>query len=118
MLFPIRRMVRMLSVLACVGVSGCASQQQFLDQLEPAALSAAQNRAQFELNCPNLTTSILSRKIIEPPPVAVRLGAMQRAEYTIGVSGCERRSTYMAVCLDASNCNAFAQTARIIDTGN
>lgn len=98
---------------------GCASQQDFLSQIEPAALSAAQNRAQFELNCPNLTTSVLSRKVIEPPPIAVRLGGgMQRAEYTIGVAGCGRRSVYMAICPDASNCNAFAQTGRILDAVN
>src|SRR5262249_52854044 len=54
-------------LLLLVVAGGCASQQQFLNQLEPAALSAAQNRAQFELNCPNLTTSVLSRKMIEPP---------------------------------------------------
>jgi hypothetical protein len=93
-------------------VSGCASQQQFLNQIEPTALSAAQNRAQFELNCPSVTTSILSRKMIQP----VWVGGIERAEYTIGVSGCGQRSVYMAVCPDASNCNAFAQTGRVIDS--
>lgn len=97
-----------------VVVSGCASQQQFLNQIEPTALSAAQNRAQFELNCPSVTTSILSRKMIQP----VWAGGIERAEYTIGVSGCGKRSVYMAVCPDASNCNAFAQTGRIIDQLN
>ena len=94
--------------------SGCATQQQFLNQIEPTALSAAQNRAQFELNCPSVTTSILSRKMIQP----IWVGGIPRAEYTIGVAGCGKRSVYMAVCPDSSNCNAFAQTGRIIDELN
>jgi hypothetical protein len=98
-------------LLLLVSASGCATQQQFLNQIEPTALSAARSRAQFELNCPNVTTSILSSKIIQP----IWVGGIQRAEYTIGVSGCGQRSVYMAVCPDASNCNAFAQTGRILE---
>jgi hypothetical protein len=100
--------------LLLVVVSGCATQQQFLDQIQPTALGAAQSRAQFELNCPSVTTSILSRKMIQP----VWVGGIERAEYTIGVSGCGKRSVYMAVCPDSSNCNAFAQTGRVIDSLN
>jgi hypothetical protein len=92
-------------------VSGCATQQQFLDQIQPTALGAASSRAQFELNCPTVTTSILSRKIIQP----VWAGGIERAEYTIGVEGCGKRSVYMAVCPEAGDCNAFAQTARIVE---
>src|SRR5262245_20262154 len=103
------------TVLLCLVLlgltSGCATQQQFLNQIEPTTLSAAQSRAQFELNCPSVTASILSSKIMQP----VWVGGIQRAEYTIGVEGCGRRSVYMAVCPDASNCNAFAQTGRILD---
>jgi len=101
-------------LVVLVGGSGCATQQQFLNQIEPTALAAAQSRAQFELNCPSVTTSILSRKMIEP----VWVGGIPRAEYTIGVAGCGQRSVYMAVCPDSSNCNAFAQTGRIIDSLN
>ena len=97
-----------------VVVSGCATQQQFLNQIEPTALGAAQSRAQFELNCPSVTTSILSRKMIQP----IWVGGIPRAEYTIGVSGCGKRSVYMAVCPDSSNCNAFAQTGRVLDSLN
>ena len=105
---------KVLSVFAFAIISGCATQQQVLDQTQPAALGAAQNRAQFELNCPNVTTSILSRKMIEP--VVPR--GIERVEYTIGVEGCGKRSVYMAVCPDSSNCNAFAQTGRVLDQTN
>jgi hypothetical protein len=104
----------LLWLLLLVAASGCATQQQFLDQIQPTALGAAQSRAQFELNCPSVTTSILSRKIIQP----VWARGIERAEYTIGVDGCGKRSVYMAVCPDSSNCNAFAQTGRVIDSLN
>ena len=97
-----------------VAASGCATHQQMLDQMQPTALGAAASRAQFELNCPNVTTSILSRKMIQP----VWAGGIERAEYTIGVAGCDKRSVYMAVCPDSSNCNAFAQTGRVLDQMN
>jgi hypothetical protein len=114
MLSTIKRALIGLGLLALVSTSGCATQQQFLDQIQPAALGAATSRAQFELNCPNVTTSILSRKMIEP---VVPMG-IERAEYTIGVEGCGQRSVYMTVCPDANNCNAFSQTARVLDQPN
>jgi hypothetical protein len=110
----VKRALSVLSVLAFVSASGCATQQEFLDQSQPAALVAAQNRAQFELNCPTVTTSILSRKTIEP----VLPRGIERAEYTVGVEGCGKRSVYMAVCPDSSNCNAFSQTGRVLDQAN
>lgn len=104
-----------LCCLVLLGLtSGCASQQQFLNQIEPAALSAVQSRAQFELNCPSVNTSILSSKIIQP----VWARGIERAEYTVGVEGCGRRSVYMAVCPDSNNCNAFAQTGRVLEELN
>jgi hypothetical protein len=105
-----RQFAAILLCLVFLGLGGCATQQQFLNQIEPTALSAVQSRAQFELNCPSVATSILSSKIIQP----VWVGGIQRAEYTIGVEGCGRRSVYMAVCPDSSNCNAFAQTGRVL----
>jgi len=111
MLPIIKRALTVLSVFISVSASGCATQQQFLDQVQPSALGAATSRAQFELDCPSVSTSILSRKMIEP--VVPR--GIERAEYTIGVEGCGKRSVYMAVCPDSNNCNAFAQTGRIAE---
>lgn len=111
-----RRFTTTLLCLVLLGLAGgCATQQQFLSQIEPSALSAVQSRAQFELNCPSVNTSILSSKIIQIAPFA---GGMERAEYTVGVEGCGRRSVYMAVCLDSNNCNAFAQTGRVLEELN
>jgi hypothetical protein len=113
----IQRFAIALCCFVLLGLTGgCASQQQFLSQIEPTALSAVQSRAQFELNCPSVNTSILSSKIIQP--IAPFAGGIQRAEYTVGVEGCGRRSVYMAVCPDSNNCNAFAQTGRVLEELN
>jgi hypothetical protein len=88
----------------------CQTSQQYLDQNQGAALATAQSRAQFELNCPNVQGSVLSRKIIDPAPFA---GGMWRAEYTIGVRGCDRQIVYITICLDTNDCNAIADSANM-----
>lgn len=88
----------------------CQTTPQFLDQNQGAALAVAQSRARFELNCPDVQASVLSRKIIDPAPFA---GGMWRAEYTIGVRGCNRQIVYMTICLDSNDCNAIADSANM-----
>jgi hypothetical protein len=93
---------RHAAILAAAGLAGCVS---ILQQNQSAALATAQRRAQFELDCPQVTTSILSQKTID----GVRWEA---AEYTIGVRGCGRQAVYLTYCRDPSDCNAIAQTGR------
>lgn len=92
-------------------VSGCVTDAQFLAQNSPAALTTAENRAKFELNCPQVDASILSQKVMNIQ--GVRFG-YEWAEYTIGVRGCGREAVYMTTCQDPSTCNAYAQTGRIL----
>lgn len=94
---------------ALCSLCGCMSQAQYLDSYQAAALSTAQRRAAFELNCNAVESTMLSRKIIEP----VLFGGIQRAEYTIGVRGCGRQAVYWTLCTDSDNCNALAETGRV-----
>lgn len=96
---------RFAMIMAAAGLTGCVS---ILQQNQAAALATAQRRAQFELDCPQVTPSILSQKTID----GVRWEA---AEYTIGVRGCDRQAVYLTYCRDPSDCNAIAQTGRIED---
>ena len=84
-------------------MSGCATETDFLAQT--AALRTAENRARFELTCPQVTSSILSQKVIE----GLRLG-YEWTEYTIGVRGCGKQAVYVTECRDEDNCNALSQT--------
>jgi len=87
-------------------LAGCMSQQQYLQEMQPSAMETAQRRGRFELECPDATATLLSSKVIELP-IGPFGGGGDRAEYTIGVSGCGRRSVYLAVCSQAGNCNAL-----------
>jgi len=79
--------------------SGCVSQAQFLNNMQPAAVQNAEARGRFELNCPSATATVLSREVVQPviqgPFVG---GGLQRAEYTVGVAGCGARKTFVVIC--------------------
>lgn len=98
-----------LTTSACIAVllAGCQSDAQILAKEQDIARDAALRRGQFELNCPAATASVLSSVMLQP--VAWR--GTERAEYTIGVSGCDQKKTYVVVCpLDTSAC--FAASSR------
>jgi hypothetical protein len=93
-----------LAVLLPVLIAGCASGPPFIDVMQPEALSMATRRAQFEMNCPAATATVLSRETLQP--VSFRFGVV-RAEYTIGAAGCGKRATYVVMCPDnGSGCFA------------
>ena len=90
----------MLVASIALTAAGCQTQQQVVDQMQPDAVHVAQRRGAFELNCPAATAEVLSKEMIQTPVVAVRFAPPQRAEYTVGVSGCGQRATYLVVCAD------------------
>ena len=87
-------------LLAVLGVAGCVSQGQFLDSKQPMAMQTAVRRGQFEMNCPEATPTLISREVIQPALQGPWMNGIQRAEYTIGVSGCGQRSTFVVICPD------------------
>lgn len=87
-------------------LAGCQTTQQIMDASQPQALSIATRRGQFEMNCPAATAQVISRE--EVPPV-LQFRGTPRLEYTIGVSGCGQRGTYLVICPeDGSGCFAGA----------
>jgi len=89
--------------------AGCASGPPFIDQAQPEAMSVAQRRAAFEFNCPAATAQVISRETLQP--ISFRFG-IERAEYTIGVSGCGKRATYVVLCPDQPGSTCFAGAGR------
>ena len=95
---------RKLSLVAVVALVGCASQSDFLDSKQSTAVDTAMARAKFEMNCPAAQGSVLSRQYIQAPvagPRMVEVGT-NRAEYTVGASGCGQRLTYVVVCSEGT----------------
>jgi hypothetical protein len=67
--------------------------------LQPTAMDFALKRARFEMNCPEATGSVLSSETIQPPARALMINqGPERAQYTIGVSGCGQRQTVVVLC--------------------
>jgi hypothetical protein len=92
---------------AAVLLAGCQTDAQILAKEQDMARDTALRRGQFELNCPQATATILSSVMLQP--IAWR--GTERAEYTVGVSGCGREKTYVVICpLDTSAC--FAASGR------
>jgi hypothetical protein len=87
-------------------LGGCQTTQQIMDASQGQAISIATRRGQFEMNCPGATGQVISRE--EVPPV-LQFRGTPRLEYTIGVSGCGQRGTYLVICPeDGSGCFAGA----------
>ncbi len=71
----------------------------------------AQRRGAFELHCPGSSTraQVLSRETLQP--ISLRFG-IERAEYTIGVSGCGKRAVYVVLCPEQPGSTCFAAAGR------
>ncbi|HEV7431631.1 MAG TPA: hypothetical protein VGN77_01210 [Steroidobacteraceae bacterium] len=91
---------RHLTFIAGALLAGCASQPAFLDAKQSMAVDTALARGKFDMNCPAAQGSVLSRQFIQAPMAGPRLASVgvDRAEYTVGVQGCDQRGTYMVVC--------------------
>jgi hypothetical protein len=94
-------------LVAAVGLTAAGCQSvPFIDAAQPHALDAAQRRAQFEWNCPAATGQVISREVIQTANVPMRWSPPLRAEYTIGVAGCNQRATYLVICAEGGGCVA------------
>ena len=95
-------MFRTCVLLALIAVisTGCATQQQFLQSKQDMAVQTALNRGKFEMNCQEATAVIISREVVQPALQGPWVNGIQRAEYTIGVTGCGKRMTFIVVCPD------------------
>ena len=56
---------------------------------------------------------MLSRETLQPLVQTFRYQGVTRAEYTVGVAGCAKRTTYVVICPDnGSGSSCFAGGAR------
>src|SRR4029077_5265892 len=99
-----------LFVVLCTALvvgAGCATQKQVLDTRQSGAVQTALERGRFDLNCPTATGTVLSRDYIQPATQGPWVAGLQRVEYTVGVEGCNQRTTYVVMCqIGTSTCFA------------
>ena len=55
---------------------------------------------QFEMKRPGRDGTILFREVVQPVLQGPLMNGIQRAEYTVGVAGCGRRTTFVVICPD------------------
>jgi hypothetical protein len=91
-----------LGLVGLLALVGCQTEQQYLAGSQAAAVQTAVTRARFELDCPAATGTVLSSEVVQPAFVGPRMMGVPRAEYTVGVSGCGRRATYVVLCPEGS----------------
>jgi hypothetical protein len=89
------RMAMPIAVL--MTVSACNT-TPLTTQLQPTALSYALQRARFDMNCPTATGTVLSSETVQPVLNGPLMMGNQRAQYTVGVSGCGQRQTLVVLC--------------------
>ena len=91
-----RRMT--LLVAAIAAATGCATQNQVLTQKQDVAVQTALERGRFDLNCPQATATVLSSDFIQPAVQGPCVNGLERVEYTVGVAGCNQRTSYVVLC--------------------
>ena len=108
----IRKASCALASLCLVGIGGCASSGSFLQEMQATATDMAVRRGQFEMGCPAATGDVLSSQMLQPLVNTFRWSGPERAEYTIGVAGCGKRTTYIVICPDNGDRTCFAGGSR------
>jgi len=102
---PLTLVVGLSLAAATFGLGGCQSSQQVLTNEQDMATETALRRGKFEMDCPTATATVLSSDMLQP----ILWRGTERAEYQIGVAGCNKRLTYVVVCpLDSESCVAGA----------
>jgi hypothetical protein len=95
-------------IAATIGISGCQSDQQLLAGSQAEAIGVATKRGQFEFSCPQATGTVLSSEMVQPAINGPLVRGPERAEYTIGVEGCNQKQTYVVICPQDGSGGCFA----------
>ena len=91
----VTRMTMPIAVL--MTVSACNT-TPLTTQMQPMAVSYALQRARFDMNCPTATGTVLSSETVQPVLNGPMMMGTQRAQYTVGVTGCGQRQTLVVLC--------------------
>jgi len=101
----------MLLALAATVMASCATQTQMLQQRQDGAVQTALQRGRFDLDCPQATATVLSSDFVQPAVQGPWVSGLERLEYTVGVAGCDKRTTYVVLCQQGTD-TCFAADPR------
>jgi len=104
-------LARRLAV-CCAALAGCASPeraQRNVEDMQPAAIEAAEERARIDLDC-----GALAGKVLSSEHALVRDAySMQRIVYRIEVQGCSRKTVFSVACAPGSPCSALSESGLV-----
>jgi hypothetical protein len=86
-----------ISAFAAV-LSGCASQTSRVDEMQPYAIKAAQQRGSSELDCAATTSNVITKRESEESQTTGWYEYPHRSEFNIEVAGCGKRKSYLVGC--------------------
>ena len=89
----------LLAACGALVAAGCQTQAQQLANEQQTAMDTAVRRGRFEMSCPGAMATLLSSNMLQP----VVWGGQERAEYTVGVAGCNQKMTYIVLCPQMSD---------------
>ena len=103
-----------LALVGLFATAGCQTQEQMVQGQQGMAVQTAVNRARFDMNCSSATGQVLSTNVSQPAIQGTFRSAygVQRFEYTVGVTGCGERRTYIVVCPQGGGGGCFAAPGR------
>jgi hypothetical protein len=91
-----------LAFCTALVISGCASQSGFISGKQDPAVQSALARGRFDLSCPGATANVISSNYIAKAESGEWKG-VERAEFTVGVVGCDKKAAYIVTCPDKSD---------------
>jgi hypothetical protein len=96
------KLIRVIPFVALAAIAGCNT-TPLTTTKQPMAMDFALKRARFDMNCPTATGTVLSSEVIQAPDIGIRFQGVQRAQFTIGVTGCGQRQTLVVICADGTD---------------
>ena len=78
--------------------AGCVAQTARIDEMQPYAINAAQQRGSVELDCSVATGQVIKKKEIEESQTTGWYEYPHRSEFTVDVTGCGKRKSYLVGC--------------------
>jgi hypothetical protein len=97
----IRRLNPWILIAIAAGLAAaCAGQTRLLDEKQAMAMQTAVTRGQSDLDCGQLSPTLVSREVGWPSQQGTWVQGIYRAEYTIKVEGCGKSRSYDVICPD------------------
>jgi hypothetical protein len=108
-----RRWSCLLAIAFCVAMTSCKTDpkktEMKVKELEPKAAAAAQERGRLDLNCEQVTSTVLSHDA----SATQTMYSLFRPEYRVATQGCGKRIVFTVVCSDEGICNAMSQSSSV-----